>query len=144
MNRSNIILLMLASFGYENLKAAENFTQVASDKIINIIFQEPRLISGFCCDCTQEDKADLKEFGSKLVVDYKSCAKNCTYQYYPELNRIISSDKIGDVNKQFTAFRAAKNAERAVLAAKENLKRAKVALHYENLSKAMQQSLDLN
>lgn len=142
MNRSNIILLMLASFGYENLKAAENFTQVASDKIINIIFQEPRLIYGFCCDCTQEDMADLKEFSSKLVIEHR--AKISMLQHYSALDRVIPLDKISDVQKEFRAFRAAKKAERAVHASKENLKRAKVALHYEDLSKAMQQSLDLN
>lgn len=144
MKTSKIMLLILASFGYENLKAAEKFTQVAPDKTTKIILntQELDLICGFCLDCTQEDMADLKEFSSKLVMEHR--AKISMLQYYSGLDRTIPLDKISDVEMQFTAFRAAKKAERAVLTAKENLKRAKVALHYENLSKAMQQSLDLN
>lgn len=149
MNSSKTILLILISFGYENLKAAENFTKFTFCEEFLVsntrsISKESKLLNGLCFDCTKEDEADLKEFSSQLVLDYKPCAKNCTYQYYSPLKRYVSSGRIGDLVDQFKAFRAAKNAERSMIAAKENLKRVKVALHYDNLNKVMQQSLDLN
>jgi len=142
------MLLMLASFGCQNLKATENVTKFPVIEVLlsdaEHISKELELIDDWSFDCSNEDKADLKEFNSQLVLDYKPCANGCMYQHYFGLNRYVSSDRIGDVVDQFKSFRAAKNAERSMIAAKENLKRVKVALHYDNLNKVMQQSLDLN
>lgn len=116
MNSSKIMLLILASFGYKNLQASETFTKSTFGKEIFIsnsitIFKESALIDGLCFDSSKEDEADLKEFSSKFVLDYKLCAKDCARKYYFSLGRIVSLDQIDDIKKQFVAFRAAKSAE---------------------------------
>ena len=152
---------MVLSFGCLALKAGDNSIEsnswkeirkliemsnkrIAPHNLCFIISKEWDLIHGYCFDCTHEDKADLEEFSSKLVLEYTPYVEGRTYQYYTGFNRMISSDRIVAVTDQFVAFRAKKHEERTAIATNENLVRAKVVLHYENLHKAMQQALNLN